>query len=302
VSNGTDDPDQRADEDAAGLEPIHLSAERVDEIILSAGGTEAILVGGQALGIWVDLLIDPDRLDELGGPVTSKDVDFFGSRHLARELADHLGGRVVEPDPEHVGTPEAALVLYERDGETIQIDIMGRLAGLSNKEIENGWIEQPYGQETDQVLIRILAPMEILLSRIANVTVLRRGTPGAIRQLRIAPHVVEAFIRQRLDAMLDPDNQADPDLIRVLRRIAQGAIRKLIHFGRAPELDRIYLDHGVDLIAHAWALSDHPAWDPKFVEHQMLGAAEEGAAQRARRIEERTRKDPGFLTFGGSGG
>lgn len=117
MPNRTDDPYPRADEDTAALEPIHLSEERVDEIILSAGGTEAILVGGQALGIWVDLLIDPGRLDELGGPVTSKDVDFFGSRHLARALADHLGGRVVQPDPGHVGTPEAAVVLYERDGE-----------------------------------------------------------------------------------------------------------------------------------------------------------------------------------------
>ena len=31
-------------------------------------------------------------------------------------------------------------------------------------EVEDGWIEQPYGPETDQVPIRILSPMETLLS------------------------------------------------------------------------------------------------------------------------------------------
>lgn|GEM_PF-2159313 len=286
-----DVPDSHADD-----EPLHLPAEVAEEVILSAGGTDAILVGGQALGIWVDLLLEPNLVDTLGGPVTSKDVDFFGNVDLAQELAEHLGGQVVRPDADHITTPETAIVLYERGGKSYQIDILGRLAGLTETEVREGWIDLPYGDGDDKVVVRVMAPFEVLRSRIANIVVLRRNDAGAARQLQISPHVVEAYIRQLLDARVDPENEGDEDLLKSLQRNAQDLIRGFVTIGRSHEMDRIFIDHGVDLLEHTLRLSDHPGWHKIFAEKQIVKAATEGIERRATRIAERERKNPGFST------
>lgn len=292
--------DQNLDHDAldshADDAPLHLPAEVAEEVILSAGGTDAILVGGQALGIWVDLLLEPNLVDTLGGPVTSKDVDFFGNVDLAQELADHLGGQVLMPDADHISTPEAAIVLYERGGKSYQIDILGRLAGLTETEVREGWIDLPYGDGDDKVVVRVMAPFEVLRSRIANIVVLRREDAGAVRQLRISPHVVEAYIRQLLDARVDPENEGDEDLLKSLQRNTQDLIRGFVTIGRSHEMDRIFIDHGVDLLEHTLRLSDHAGWHRIFAEKQIVKPATEGIEKRATRIAERERKKPGFST------
>ena len=280
--------------DDADHVPLGLSADLVDEIIVSAGDTEAILIGGQALGIWADLLLDPELIDDLGGPITSKDVDFFGTEALAMELARRLGGRIRVPDADDVATPEAAIILFERKAKTIQVDILGRLSGLSNREVENGWVGLPYGTGEDVLIIRVMSPMGVLRSRISNIVTLKRSDPNALRQLRVAPYVVEAYIRQRLDGILSPRNTGNTEIKASLRAGAQDTIKELIRHGRSHELDRIYLDHGVDLLAHALALADHPAWEPRFAEFQVRKAASDGITRREKRIAERERKDPGF--------
>jgi len=294
-----DQPDNVFDDEP---DPLHLPEELVQEVILTAGNTEAILIGGQALGLWADQLLPPDLIDALGGPVTSKDVDFFGTVDLARDLARVFGGRIEIPDADHVNTPEAAIVLYERDGKTVQIDILGCLAGLSNAEVQEGWVDLPYGSGEDEVVIRVMAPMEVLRSRISNIIILRRRDPNAIRQLRLSPYMVEAYIRQQLDRILSVRPEDDPDLIKGLQRSTQDLIRELIRHGRSQELDRIYLDLGVDLLAHAMSLADHPAWEPRFAEFQVRRAATEGAERRRTRIAERERKDPGFSSARPSAG
>jgi hypothetical protein len=293
------DPFKKDDADHV---PLGLSADVVDEIIVSAGGTEAILIGGQAIGIWADLLLDPHLIDELGGPITSKDVDFFGTEALAKELARRLGGRIRVPDADDVATPEAAIILFERNAKTIQVDILGRLAGLSNREVENGWVGLPYGTGEDELTIRVMSPMGVLRSRISNIVTLKRSDPNALRQLRAAPHVVEAYIRQRLDGILSSKNAGNTDIQSSLRAGAQDTIKELIRHGRSHELDRIYLDHGVDLLAHALALADHPAWEPRFAEFQIRKSATEGEERRRTRIAERERKNPGFASAHPSAG
>lgn len=275
-------------------EPLQLPAEVAAEVILAAGGTDAVLVGGQALGIWVDLLLAPDIIDKLGGPVTSKDVDFFGNVDLAHELAHHLGGRVCRPDADHVTTPEAAIVLYERGNKSYQIDILGRLAGLTEAEVRNGWIELPYGDGGDEVVVRVMAPFEVLLSRIANIVILGRNSPNALRQLHIATHVVEAYIKDLLDRIIDPATQERADIRKGMQRNTQDLIRALVNAGRSYELDRIFLDYGVDLLAHALNLAYHPGWHPIFAQKQIIEASNEGIEKRASRIAERERKKPGF--------
>lgn len=177
----------------------------------------------------------------------------------------------------------------------MQIDILGCLAGLSNAEVQEGWVDLPYGSGEGEVVIRVMAPMEVLRSRISNIVILKRRDPNAIRQLRLSPHVVEAYIRQQLGRILSVRPEDDPDLMKGLQRSAQDLIRELIRHGRSQELDRIFLDHEVDLLAHARNLADHPAWEPRFAEFQVRRASTQGTERRRTRIAERVKEGPRLL-------
>lgn len=282
---------------------VHLSADEVDEIILSVQGEDVIIVGGQALGIWVKLLLDERTIRKIGGPATSKDMDYFGGRQIASVLSEKLGGRVVYADLSDVGTPQSAIVIYERSGREIQIDIMARLAGLSNKEVSQQYMEVGYGDEEEGESIKVLSPLQVLKTRISGIMTLRRRDPSAIRQMRISALVLAAFIERRLDRILtaeadieagiDPEESADA--LPALRREAQTFIVEMIKIGRGSEMDGIFLKYDVDLLEMAGDLADHPAWHPQFAEHQIRNAVAFGIKQRESRISERERRAPGYL-------
>lgn len=281
-----------SDETPAAYDLHHLKDEEVDEIIHCMEGQEAVIVGGQALGIWCDYLFDAEKIEEIGGQVTSKDMDYFGNRELAVILAEQLGGRVEYPNPEDHATPQAAIVLYERDGRTIQIDIMAQLAGLSYKDVMEGHLPLGYG-DRDDCFIKILHPFDVLRSRISGVITLRRRDPSALRQLRIAPHVLIAFMSRMLNDALLAQQEGDEDGLKEIMREAQHLIRQLIHLGASSDLDRVFEEQGVDLLAHALELEGHPAWHAMFRERQIAIPAQRGMEARERRIAERKRKDPG---------
>lgn len=281
----------------------HLTADEVDEIILSVKGEDVIIVGGQALGIWTLLLLDAETIDAIGGPVTSQDMDYFASRKIASTLAERLGGRVVYADPSDVGTPQSAIVLYERGGREIQIDIMSRLAGLSNKNVSEDYMEVGYGPTDDGGTIKVLSPLQILKTRISGIMTLRRRDPSAVRQMRISALVLTTFIERRLNQVLKVEEDreigsanGDPaEILRTLRKDTQDLIREMIDIGRGSEMDGIFLQYDVDLLEMAGNLADHPAWHPQFAEHQIRKAVAYGIDQRESRIAERERRAPGYL-------
>jgi len=58
---------------------------------------DAFIIGGQATNFWAWLYQDKEADLKLKGPFTSEDIDYFGTKEVARNLAEALGGKLLLP-------------------------------------------------------------------------------------------------------------------------------------------------------------------------------------------------------------
>jgi hypothetical protein len=95
--------------------------------------------------------------------------------------------------------------------------------------------------------------------------------------------VLREFIRE----LLDIGDQAAIEE-------AQDAIREFIRIGNAhfndPILNIYGVIYGVDILAHAAQVADHPAWHPDLAKHQIRQTCVRFAERRDHRIAETRRR------------
>lgn len=257
-------------------------------ILIGAEALDSIVVGGQALNLWGERYLDraPSELVEFT-PFQSKDIDFHGDATVAAELAQLLDGDLRIPSGEDVVTPNSAAVDVHLRGRCYTIDFLHSVAGLDVYDMLQRAqilsVPLPDGDGTVRPTeVRVLHPVDVLRSRIAGVTVLRRRDAGALRQLAAAPILLREFIRDLLDMSQEGDAEAIGD--------AQDAVREFIAIGGSPDNDIIISQHGIDLLAHAARLATHNAWHPLFAEHQIRAACAAAAEKRKRRTDEASRR------------
>lgn len=248
-----------------------LSQEDFLQILVAAEKIDGVLVGGQALNIWADFLLCDDEFDEMG-PFTSKDIDFWGNRQAAKDLAEALCGRVFTPSDPFDNSPSSAAVTAEFNGESHQIDFLKTVCGIKTDEMLN----QAQILVVDEIPVTVLHPLDVLKSRIAGIIILRRNDAGALRQLRAAPVIVARYIEQLLE-------------IGEIK-MAQGVVREFLHLGLNRDCDPLFRDHGFDPAPLLHALSRRPEWHPEFAKHQISDATIRAEAARKRRNAEVLRK------------
>lgn len=151
-----------------------------------------VLVGGQSLNFWAEQFraATPD-LDRLA-PFQSRDIDFLGTVADVEACARRMGGKAMFPGPDHVNTPEVGVVACEVNGKKLRIDFLGNLAGLKSSDVRRAAISAEVGG----VILRVMHPLDIVKSRCANIMVLGRRDPLALRQMRASLHIATAYIRQ----------------------------------------------------------------------------------------------------------
>lgn len=240
-------------------------------ILFAAEEIDGIVIGGQALNLWAASLLNDDDYEALG-PFTSKDLDFWGTKEAAEELAQNLGGRLMFPEKwDH--TPSEAAVVVKFDGQEHQIDFLRVVCGLDTKSFRSRAQEI----EVEEITATVLHPLDVLKSRAAGVNILRRTDPGAIRQLRAAPIVVRRYI----EALLDRGEIKE----------AQSAIGELIRIGYDNYMDPLFAQYGFDPLSEAQLLTHRAEWHPNFAEFQIAKACQAGSDKRARRIQESIRRN-----------
>lgn len=265
----------------AELEMRHLSAEEIIEIVIAIGEEEVILVGGQALNVWAEWTLPraPEELQEFA-PYTSKDIDYRGNAAAAAEFADRMGGICWCPDMD-THTVNAATVTFERNGRVIVVDFLKTLAGVPDQKLKNGVVEVPlsvHGEDAPPILMNVLHPILVLQSRIGNVARLGRRDPGSLRQLRAALVIAREYVLSQLEA--EEDGIKD----------AQKTVTDIHDIIASTEADQVFEEFNVDPVAILRAVANHPAWHPKFNEHQVVGRAESLTRARAHRLQERRRR------------
>lgn len=259
-----------------------LDKEDFKEIVLSADGLDLVLVGGQALNLWAELLYKhaPDELSQYG-PFTSKDIDYQGTLAAAKELAHALGGYVEVPSPEEIATPNTAIVVLKRAKHTVIIDILATMAGISSKDFKEGVVSIPIDLGEDRmIVIRVLHPFLVLKARIASLAILRRTDQISIRQMHASLIVLREYILYRL-------TEGGSDAVKE----AQTLVRRVLQLAASPDSDMIYERYHADLIDIVQQTANHQKWDTRFKENQIIKSCQNCLKKREMRLAEKARKE-----------
>ena len=210
---------------------VALTAAEVQEI-LSVCGTQALLVGGQALALWAVIYdVTPPRI--LATSISS-DADFIGSAEIARKLASSLRHwKFWRPDLEDVTVQTAKLTRTVPEGIK-QIDFLAAIAGLDTETIQRRAVTITLASGTG---LRVLHPLDLLESRLQNLLLIpEKRHPGGIAQAQLAIAIAQAFLNRLLDVGSDMRSVLD-----AIERIGQIAANKA--------LTAVTVDYSLDVLA-----------------------------------------------------
>lgn len=164
------------------------------------------LVGGQATNIWAWYYQGTHPGLPTDQVLTTKDIDFYGSKEAASRLAKAMGGTARFPLPDHMNTVNTAVVEINLNGRVLGIDFIHSILGIERKsDLERGVSQLALptigtrGEDTETA-IRLLHPINCLRSRIGNMLspATRRRDEVAWRQLHSSVCVVDAYIEDML--------------------------------------------------------------------------------------------------------
>ncbi|HEX2691480.1 MAG TPA: hypothetical protein VHN14_32940 [Kofleriaceae bacterium] len=243
-----------------------------------------MLVGGQALNFWASYY--EDRVTELatGAPLTSKDIDFLGSRAAVTECARRLGGQAKLATFDDMNTPNTGIVFFvDDDGHPREIDFLGSVAGVQKTYYDSIEATIVDAQDTPVATLPVMDPISCLQGRAHNVAFLPGyQTDHARNQLRAAILCAREFGRDLLAG--DPS-----DALKCNETIFDIAL-----YGAGP---LVYVHYGIDVFG---AVVEDPGMPEKFYTERLprVRANVERARQRVRAAHARaevwrTRKEGG---------
>lgn len=247
------------------LHEVALTREEVDEILFQCG-TEALLVGGQALAVWAGYF----RVRAVGelSEIITLDADFIGNRRVAEKLRAALGWDIYFPTIDD-STPQTAKVSTKLPGGGVkQVDFLSAIVGLSPATVQ---VRAAELELRSGARVRILHPLDVLESRLRNLDILpqKRNSVG-IAQAELAIAVAGKF----LDLLIESGERMRT-LLDAVKRVSQIALD--------PRLSRVVFDFGLDPLACVpWQRIDSPAFQTKRWP-QILGRAEELKRKHAER-------------------
>lgn len=225
-----------------------------------------VLVGGQSLNFWAEQFRETvPELDRLA-PFQSKDIDFLGSVADVEACARHLGGKVAYPMPDQVATPQVGIVHCVVNGRNVRIDFLGYLAGVDTKLARSSAIPA----EIDGVILRVLHPVAIVQSRLANIFTLRRSDPLAVRQMQISVYVAREYMR-----LAAAEN----------KRIGLNLVERVFKIALSARGTRLWLDHNIDIFA---AVQPFPGLPDSFAKRRLPQMAAILTRKRDRHKKTRT--------------
>jgi hypothetical protein len=193
----------------------------VVEKLLRAAGDKLVLVGGQALKLWMDRygLELPERI-----AYVSRDVDFLAESaadtESVRRLARALGGRTIFPRRRAALTALIGQAVKElSEGEVLNVDVLHRVFGADD-DLRARAVEVTISEVT----FRVMHPLDLLKSRVDNLYGLtEKQNELGKAQLRAAIEVARAFQRDAAERESTPRARR-PATLRYVSFIEQLAV------------------------------------------------------------------------------
>jgi hypothetical protein len=236
-----------------------------------------IVIGGQAVALWHRELSRHGHLaQELISPLTSKDIDFRGSRQSVERAAGLLGGQAKLPSlDDH--TPSTGIVLFrDSEGNRRQIDFVDAPHGLSARDVANTAVQMHLPDAgSREIPVWVIHPERLMESRVHNVIGLGHSSAHAIRQLRASIECAAGFSRMILDTQ---------ELGPIVRsRTVLKLNERIYRFCRRQPARRLFRDRGIDPLEAV--VVDHDGLPAKFREIRYPQMRD-----RLAQLEERTQR------------
>lgn len=176
-------------------EQVPVTPEYVSAI-LAAVSSKGVLVGGQALAVWLGIF-DLDDRGEGAAPV-SIDADFLGDHELVDVIHQAMPGSTATHQLRSAISRLVGVVeLPIADDKFMAVDIIDRVPPLTEEHVFERAIPM-IGE--DEVTWLVLHPVDLLTSRAYNLRKFKeKQTPHGVEQLRLAMKVVFRYLSDALE-------------------------------------------------------------------------------------------------------
>jgi hypothetical protein len=240
-------------------------------------GITPVLVAGQAVNYWAERYAERNEKLREKAPFTSGDMEIYRTS-IPREYAKSLpAGELYENDPFAKALPaDSATCYFDWDGNSMVVQVMRHLEGLSEAEVEKRSVPAKIGN----VPIKVLDPLALCQAKTANLLKIKQAGRQDLRHLEISILCSGEFISD----VLDKDGpRAALNLVKRMKEIAlsKGAteVRKtdLVDWSPAIPWSAIEARRETETLIARFLDSDAPRWRKLLAPPLPMGSNPPGA-------------------------
>jgi hypothetical protein len=177
-----------------------------DVLSTPVGGELPLVVGGHAVHLWA--LAYKDRLgDQLQRwfPLSSKDLDLYGTQALLQDLKEKFGGNYRLSGPRG---PVIGQLVVKLGGIERKIDVLRDVKGLGLKELSAEPMELEFEVDGTWFPCRVIPLVSLLQAKVANLAGLDQEDRNDEKHVAILLSVVREHLAELIEAVesgdLDP--------------------------------------------------------------------------------------------------
>jgi hypothetical protein len=192
--------------DSLEVQPPPLSLDEAQRIIARleeiVREQRVVLIGGQAVSIWIGQL--ESRLTDplIAAQVVSRDIDFLGNAGDVRLAGELLGGQIQLANWEDRTTLAGVAIFLDSDGHERRLDFLQSAYGMNSEDVRNTAVEiDLILGEGRRVPVWVMHPERCMESRVHNSVLANKQTDLAWRQLRASILCARAFSELLLDEL-----------------------------------------------------------------------------------------------------
>lgn len=169
-----------------------------DVLSTPVDGELPLVVGGHAVHLWA-LAFETCLGDELMRwvPLTSKDLDFYGTQELLAGLKKQFGGDYRLSGPR---SPVVGQLVVELGGIDRKIDVLRSVVGLGLNELSAEAVELEFQVDDQWLICRVLPLLTLFQAKVANLATLNQTGRNDGKHVAILLLVVREYLAELIRA------------------------------------------------------------------------------------------------------